>query len=85
VPPRGSGTVHRDCTAPEVTSILRSSPPAKKATERPSGDQKGSSAFSVPGSSRAVPLSSECSQSEEGPFSGRSTYASRRPSGDSAG
>jgi hypothetical protein len=85
VPPRGSGTAQTDCTAPETTSIFRSSPLAKKASCRLSGDQNGSSAFCVPGSSRAAPVSNEWSQSEEGPFSGKRAYASERPSGDNAG
>ncbi len=44
--------------APSLTSVLLSLPPAKKPTERLSGDQKGSAAPSVPGSTRAVRESS---------------------------
>ena len=48
-----SGASHRSITRPPSMEIFLSFPPAKKATQRPSGEKNGASALSVPGNSVA--------------------------------
>ena len=69
---------------PAATFIFWSIPLAEKPTHRPSGDQKGISAFSVPGRAVAVPESIERNHSIRFPSLPLPTNTIRRPSGESA-
>ena len=53
-PPRPWGASHNETGGPPATGIFFSFPPAKKAMNRLSGDQKGKLAESVPGSGCAA-------------------------------
>ena len=68
-----------------MTSTRFSFPPAKKASDRPSGDQNGSPAPSVPGSARAVGESSDRSHNTTYPEAFGAVNAIVRPSGETAG
>ena len=59
LPPRPRGASASVSTGPPPASIFFSLPPAKNATDRLSGDQKGNVAPSVPASGWAVNPSSE--------------------------
>ena len=86
-PPRAS------CVEP-VSAMARGEPPrrsitlrrrcAKKPSRRPSGDQNGKRASTVPGSSFASVEPSDLTQSAVRPSLPRATKASWRPSDDSA-
>ena len=65
-------------------SMRLSLPSAKKPMDRPSGDQKGSDGFSVPGSGRATDESRGRTQREFRPEESRATRASCFPSGERA-
>jgi hypothetical protein len=53
LPPTPTSASHKVCTGPPAASTRFSIPPAKKASERPSGDQNGCRAPSVPASGSA--------------------------------
>src|SRR6185369_17282892 len=78
------GTSQIVSTGPPAASILLSFPSAKKARERPSGDQNGAAAPSVPGSAAADSSASNRTQRETLPSEPRATNAIRRPSGERA-
>ena len=79
-PPRETVADAIDCGAPPAMLMVLSAPRAKKASERLSGDQKGSRAPSVPGNSCGEVESSERTQSCGKPFD-NAVYAILRPSG----
>ena len=83
VPPFGFGAIASACADPPSTSIRFSAPSAKNPTDRLSGDQNGSRAFSVPGNGRADVASSARSHNWDPP-SDAATKASLRPSGEIA-
>ena len=83
VPPRPLTAGARVCGAPPPRSSRFSAPPAKKPTERLSGDQKGSVAPSVPASGCAVVVASDRSHRRDAP-SPEATKTICRPSGESA-
>ena len=84
LPPRPSGASASTCGAPPVVSTVLSLPPAKNPTDRPSADQNGNAASSVPVSGCACIVSSERIHSCGTPRRGAATNASRPPSGDKA-
>ena len=84
VPPRPAPASQRVNAGPPARSIFFSLPSAKNAMERLSGDQKGSTAPSVPVSARAESESRSRTQSWSLPSS-VATKARRRPSGEIAG
>jgi hypothetical protein len=69
---------------PPVTGISFSSPPAKKPTDRLSGDQNGSIAPSVPSRAMVSCENRSVRKSRRLPLS-RAAYTSKRPSGDISG
>ena len=69
---------------PPLVSTFLSLPAAKNAMKRPSGDQNGNDAPSVPASGCACTLSSGRIQICDGPPFVAATNARCRPSGDSA-
>ena len=82
VPPRGVAASHRVCAGPPARAIFLSLPCAKNPRFRPSGDQNGNVAPSVPGIGRASSESSGRTQRRVGPPSSL-TKARLRPSGES--
>jgi len=84
VPPRESGALQSATGAPPLPSIRHSFPFATNPMERPSGDQNGKYAPSVPDNSTASSLSSERIQRDIFP-SLPATKTIRVPSGESAG
>ena len=83
VPPRPPTTGASVWGAPPPRSGRLSAPPAKKPTDRPSGDQNGKVAPSVPFSACAVVAARDRTQSRDTPSS-EATNTIRRPSGESA-
>src|ERR1700720_1364750 len=82
--PRASGALQMATRDPPLASALQSLPLAKNPSERPSGDQKGKYAPSVPGSSIASSLPSGFNHNVLLP-SRLATNTIRVPSGESAG
>src|SRR4030095_2982983 len=70
------------CTAPPPPGIFFKFPSAKKPAQRPSGDQNGSWAFSVPGKGRAATSSMGRSQSSGLDPAAEATNTRFRPSGE---
>src|SRR2546427_9581794 len=80
-----AGTSHKGTADPPGRSIRFSLPPAKNASDRPSGDQKTDTAPSVPGTTRASRPETGRSQMRRGSGGAlEATNASCDPSGDSA-
>src|SRR5262245_51659264 len=69
---------------PPDASIFLSSPPAKNARERLSGDQNGEDASSVPRSTRGAKVPSDRIQRNARPWAFLATNATSRPFGDTA-
>ena len=69
-PPPPPCVLHRVCGVPPATSSFLSSPAAKNAMARPSGDQKGKEPPSVPGSCCADSESSSRSHNVSLPMAG---------------
>src|SRR5262245_29140517 len=84
VPPRGSATAAMICAPPPVRSTRRKRPRAKKPSERPSGDQNGLDAPSVPVIGLVTKVVSERTKMWL-PLASTPTYAIRPPSGEIAG
>src|SRR5256885_11518238 len=84
VPPRFEGASQSTCGAASERSVLFSFPFAKNASERPSGDQNGYDAPSVPGTRRGATVSTARRKRELTPSAVRATNARRLPSGDRA-
>src|SRR5215813_6459431 len=82
VPPRPKGASQRGSAGPPSTAIFFSfrSESEKKAIHRPSGDQNGNVALSVPSSACAVKLFSDRTQMREMPLASVATKASFVPS-----
>src|SRR5688572_2248252 len=82
-PPRAAGASQRTVAGPPAMSIRFSLSPAKKPSVRPSGDQNGKTAPSVPATDRADDESSERTQIVVAPSS-EAVNATDLPSGDNA-
>ena len=83
--PEALGASDNVTTGPPAMSILLSASCAKKAMERPSGDQNGYEAPSVPCKSRDVSVSSGRTQIWIVPDASLAVNARRVPSGDTMG
>src|SRR4051812_3431268 len=85
VAPRGSTDASaKDCAGPPMTSILRILPPEKKPIQRPSGDQKGKVAPSVPANCRDSTSATVRTHRDVPPVGPIDTKAICCPSGDKA-
>src|SRR5512141_2621731 len=82
-PEPSCGPSHRVCAGPPEAATFLSFPSEKNPMKRPSGDQKGESAPSVPSSTVAVKLSS-CRTYSRGRPRAEPTKTNRRPSGEIA-
>src|SRR6266545_3960164 len=85
VPPLPSPASQRASAGPPAASIFFNFPEAKKPIDRPSGDQNGYDASSVPGSARGASSSKERTQRRVLPEASRAEKDRRRPSGERAG
>ena len=84
VPPRPAVASARICGVPPLVSTFLSLPVAKNPMNRPSGDQNGNDAPSVPANGWAWTLSSGRTQICDGPPFVAATKARCCPSGESA-
>ena len=82
VPPRLSLTSASLKTGPPLASTFFSARSPKNPMYRPSGDQKGRSAFSVPAKARAAESDSARTQSRLDPSPLRAVNTTRVPSGE---
>src|ERR1700730_11258635 len=91
VPPKEAAASHNTIAGPPPTSTFFSFPAAKNPMYRPSGDQNGKAARSVPGSERAVNAPSGRTHNrgkdplcDEAETLGDATNANWRPSAERA-
>src|SRR6202022_3899392 len=84
-PPRPSATLQRVVGAPPARSIFFNDVRSKKPRERPSGDQKGNIAFSVPATCRGTAESSARTQRVSGFPGSAAPNTIFVPSGDRTG
>jgi len=85
VAPRPLGASHTSEGVPPSTATVFSLPPAKKPSERPSGDQNGKVALSVPVNARACRVFNGLTHKTTAPCACAAAKARLFPSGESAG